>query len=280
MSITSRDCKGKIMLVEDNQNLRSVLKEYFEALRYTVDDFGNGAIAKQEYAPYKYDICILDIIMQGIDGFDLLQEIRQKDQEVPVIFLTARTDKEDRIKAFKLGCDDYITKPFCTEELILRIEAILRRTRRSRKSPSSMVSDSYDAAGGLAARLSGQEGPTLFHIGNYVFDYSCLQLTHPLKTRNLTRKEAELLRLLCENVNKLMPRDVILRQIWGSADYANGRSMDVFLTKLRSYLSLDPVDEKYLNKDPKSKNKYVDGFEPNVEIRNIHGTGFILKVKE
>ena len=106
-----------------------------------------------------------------------------------------------------------------------------------------------------------------------------MQLIHPLKTRSLTRKEAELLRLLCENMNKLMPREVILRQIWGSDDYAAGRSIDVFLTKLRSYLAIEPIDEKYLNKDPKTKAKYVEGYEPDIEIHNVHGTGFIFKVK-
>lgn len=251
------------MLVEDNVNLRSVLKEYFETLKYSVDDFSNGLEASEHFTKGRYDICIFDIIMQGKNGYELLTDIRQQDSDVPVMFLTARTEKEDKIKAFRMGCDDYLTKPFCTEELVLRIEAILRRCHRVKK-PKTVLPPTN----------------AVYKIGNYTFDYGSLQLTHPIKSRTLTRKEAELLRLLCENMNKLMPRDVMLRQIWGSADYANGRSMDVFITKLRAYLNLEPIDEKYLNKDPKSKSKYIDDFEPDIEIKNIHGTGFMLKVKE
>ena len=178
------------------------------------------------------------------------------------MFLTAKNEKEDRIKAFRLGCDDYMTKPFSAEELTLRIEAILRRTKRPKKV-KPVIPHTND----------------IYHFGNFTFDFGSMQLVHPLKTRSLTRKEAELLRLLCENMNKLMPREVILRQIWGSDDYAAGRSMDVFLTKLRSYLAIEPIDEKYLNKDPKTKAKYVEGYEPDIEIHNVHGTGFIFKVK-
>ncbi|SRR5574344_1845303 len=258
-----KEIKGRIMLVEDNQNLRHVLKDYLEALRYDVDDFSDGEAAFQSFAQCKYDICIFDIIMQKKNGYELLAAIREVDEEVPVIFLTARNDKEDKIKAFRMGCDDYITKPFSTEELLLRIEAILRRTKKPKKAKPAL-------------RTTNE----IFSFGNYTFDFNTMQLTHPSQTRSLTRKEAELLRLLCENKNKLLPRDVILRQIWGSDDYAAGRSMDVFLTKLRSYLSLDPIDPKYINKEGGRKRKYVDGYEPPIEISNIHGTGFILKVRE
>lgn len=121
------------MLVEDNQNLRKVLKEYLETLKFNVSDFSDGNAAAESFERHRYDICVFDIVMQGKSGFELLAEIRKVDEQVPVVFLTARTDKEDRIKAFKMGCDDYITKPFVTEELILRIEAILRRTRQHAK---------------------------------------------------------------------------------------------------------------------------------------------------
>ena len=260
--VSSKEYKAKIMLVEDNQTLRSVLKEYFQALKYSVDDFNNGQKAFDNFAKYKYDLCIFDIIMKDMTGYTLLEEIRKIDEDVPVIFLTACTEREEKVKAFKLGCDDYVTKPFFTEELVLRMEAVLRRTKRAKEVKPAM-------------HLSNE----VYKFGNFTFDYASLELSHPIQTRTLTRKEAELLRLLCEQKNKLLPREVILRQIWGTDDYAAGRSMDVFLTKIRSYLSIEPVDDKYLNKDPKSKNKYIEGFEPDVEIRNVHGTGFILKVK-
>lgn len=258
-----RESKGKIMLVEDNQNLRHVLKDYLEALKYNVDDFSDGEAAFQSFEKFRYDICIFDIIMQKKNGYELLAAIRQVDEEVPVVFLTARNDKEDKIKAFRMGCDDYITKPFSTEELLLRIEAILRRTKKTKKV-KPVIKPSNE----------------IYTFGNYKFDFGGMQLEHPEKTRALTRKEAELLRLLCENKNKLLPRDVILRQIWGCDDYAAGRSMDVFLTKLRSYISLDPVDPKFINPDGGRKGRYVEGYEPPVEICNIHGTGFIFRVKE
>lgn len=259
----NKECKAKIMLVEDNQTLRSVLKEYFQALKYSVDDFNNGQKAFDHFAKYKYDLCIFDILMKDMDGYTLLEQIRKIDDEVPVIFLTACTEREEKVKAFKLGCDDYVTKPFFTEELVLRMEAVLRRTKRAKKVKPTLHTSNE-----------------VYKFGNFTFDHASLELSHPLHTRTLTRKEAELLRLLCEQKNKLVPRDVILRQIWGTDDYAASRSMDVFLTKLRSYINIEPVDEKYLNKNPKIKSKYVEGFEPSVEIRNVHGTGFILKVKE
>ena len=260
--MNAKEIKAKIMLVEDNQNLRNVLKDYLETLKFGVDDFSDSTSASNSFAKFKYDICVFDIVMKGKNGYELLQDIRKIDPEVPVMFLTARNEKEDRIKAFKLGCDDYMTKPFSAEELTLRIEAILRRTKRPKKV-KPVIPHTND----------------VYHFGNFTFDFGSMQLIHPLKTRSLTRKEAELLRLLCENMNKLMPREVILRQIWGSDDYAAGRSMDVFLTKLRSYLAIEPIDEKYLNKDPKTKAKYVEGYEPDIEIHNVHGTGFIFKVK-
>lgn len=244
-----KESRGKIMLVEDNQNLRNVLKDYLEAIQFKVDDFSNAADATTAFGQYKYDICIFDILMQGMSGFELLEAIRSKDEEIPIIFLTARDNKDDKIKAFRMGCDDYITKPFSTEELVLRIEAILRRTRHSK-----------------VRKQSTSHTPQTFEFGNFRFETATLKLEHAKETRTLTKKEAELLRLFCENQNKLIPREFILREVWGSDDYATSRSMDVFLAKLRSYLNIDAPTQP--------------GIEPLVEIKNVHGTGFILKVKE
>lgn len=264
MSTNTNGVKARVMLVEDNQNLRSVLKEYFEALRYSVDDFNNGISAATSFSKNKYDICIFDIIMQGKDGYTLLEEIRQIDEDVPVVFLTAKSEKEYKIKAFRLGCDDYITKPFSTEELLLRMEAILRRTKKAKKVKA------------LIPKPTG----SIYKFGRFTFDNGSMQLIHPTLTRSLTRKEAELLRVLCEHKNKLIQREIILRQIWGNEEYTASRSMDVFITKLRAYISIDPEDEKHLNTDPKSKNRYEEGYEPTVEIKNVHGSGFLLKVRE
>ena len=201
-------------------------------------------------------------MMPDKDGFTLMQEIRKVDPDVPVIFLTAKSSKEDKIKGFKLGADDYITKPFSTEELALRIEAILRRTKRSKREDKNLYEE------------------RVYKFGDFVFNYSAMQLIHPTKTRTLTRKEAELLKLLCEHQNKLLPREVILKEIWGDEDYSIGRSMDVFLTKLRSYINIEKVSKEHLNPNGGRRDKYKPGFEPRVEICNVHGTGFILKVRE
>ena len=254
--------KGKIMLVEDSQNLRYVLRDYFEMLDYEVAEYSDGTSACKAFNRGLFDICILDVMMPDKDGFAVLQEIRKLDSEVPVIFLTAKAGKEDRIKGFKLGCDDYMTKPFSTEELALRIEAILRRSRRFKDEKNSLYEE------------------RIYKFGDFEFNYSAMQLIHPKKTRTLTRKEAELLKLLCEHQNKLLPREVILKEIWGDEDYSVGRSMDVFLTKLRSYINIEPVKKEHLNPNGDRHDKYLPGFEPKVEICNVHGTGFILKVRE
>lgn len=254
--------KGKIMLVEDSQNLRYVLRDYFEILDYEVSDYSDGTSASKAFNKGIFDICILDIMMPDKDGYTLLQEIRKIDPDIPVIFLTAKASKEDRIKGFKLGCDDYVSKPFSTEELSLRIEAILRRTRRFKKEEASLLEDK------------------IYKFGDFEFNYSTLQLNHPISNRSLTRKEADLLKLLCDHQNKLLPREIILKEVWGDEDYSIGRSMDVFLTKLRSYINIEPIDKSHLNPNGGRHDKYLPGFEPKVEICNVHGTGFILKVRE
>ncbi|MEG1555649.1 MAG: response regulator transcription factor [Bacteroidales bacterium] len=257
-----KNSKGKIMLVEDSQNLRFVLRDYFEMLDYEVVDFNDGDAASKAFNRGSFDICVLDVMMPDKDGFTLIQEIKRIDSEVPVIFLTAKASKEDKIRGFKLGCDDYIAKPFSTEELALRIEAILRRTRKSTKENKDLYEEK------------------IYKFGDFVFNYSAMQLVHPSKIRTLTRKEAELLKLLCEHQNKLLPREVILKEIWGDEDYSVGRSMDVFLTKLRSYINIEKISQEHINPDGGRRDKYKPGFEPRVEICNVHGTGFILKVRE
>jgi len=185
----------------------------------------------------KFDICILDVMMPLKDGFTMAEEIRQINEHVPIIFLTAKTMKEDKIQGFKIGGDDYITKPFSTEELSLRIEAILKRTRFS---------------------LLEGEKDTVFNIGIFTFDYSNQVLRSPSGEKRLTKKEAEVLRLLCINKNKILRREIALKMIWGEDDYFMGRSMDVYITKLRKFLADDP----------------------GVNITNIHRTGFMLEVSE
>lgn len=254
--------KTKIMLVEDSQNLRSVLKDYFEMMNYEVIDFADGLQAVKEYRVGMSDICLLDIGLPLKDGYEVIGELRKISPNLPIIFLTARDSKEDRIKGFKLGCDDYVTKPFSTEELMLRIEAVLRRCN---KSQSTVF----------------QYKEAIYNIGDFVFNYTAQELQYGENIRVLTRKEAELLRILFEYKNKLLPREILQREIWGESEAALGRSMDVFLTKIRKYLSIDGADTtENLNPAGKRKNKYLPGREPKVELINIHGTGYLLKVRE
>jgi DNA-binding response OmpR family regulator len=231
--------KAKILLVEDDPNLSMVLKDYLEILFYetTLCDDGDEAIAT--FRNSSFDLCILDIMLPKKDGFAIAREIRKVNKDIPIIFLTAKVLKEDRIKGFQIGCDDYITKPFSTEELSLRIEAILRRTKRRTIFP--IIEDSE-----------------VFKIGIYTFDYSNMQLKSPSGDQYLTRKEADLLKLLCLNKNRLVHREIALKSIWGGSDYFTGRSMDVFITRLRKYLKDDPT----------------------IAITNIHGTGFKLEIQE
>lgn len=254
--------KYKIMLVDDSENLRCVLKDYLEMEGYSVVDFNNTDLASKNFNSNLYDLCIIDIMTAGKDGFTLLQDIRKIDGEVPVVILTARASKEERIKGFKLGCDDYVAKPFSLEELELRIRAILRRCKIERTARPNIYEE------------------VVYKLGNFSFNYSALELIHARCTRTLTRKEADLLKLLCDHKNKLLPREIILKEVWGEEDHAVGRSMDVFITKLRSYLQID--DEEFILPKEKGKRKvqYKEGYEPLVEIVNAHGTGFTLKVKE
>ena len=229
--------KANILLVEDDANLGFVLKDYLEMLNYHVDLRKNGVEGFTAFKNKSFDICILDIMMPLKDGFTLASEIREINEDIPIVFLTAKEMKEDRIKGFKAGGDDYITKPFSTEELSLRIEAILRRSRKS-------------------AELNANE--IFYTIGKYTFDFMNQLLTINNVVSKLTKKESELLKLLCDNRDKVLKRETALKKIWGEDDYFMGRSMDVYITKLR----------KYLKDDPK------------ITIINVHGTGFKLEVIE
>ncbi len=230
--------KVRILLVEDDDNLREVLQDYLEMIGYKLSVCEDGYQGLEEFKKNEYDLCILDIMMPHKDGFTLASEIRKINKLVPIIFLTAKSLKEDRIKGFKIGCDDYITKPFSTEELSLRLKAILKRCINIESDSSSKQEKNYN-------------------IGDYTFNVNNMTLSIGDNDRLLTRKESALLALLCKHKEKIVTREFALKKIWGDDDYFIGRSMDVFITKLRKYLSEDP----------------------KISITNIHGTGFRLDIK-
>lgn len=231
--------KCSILLVEDDPNLSSVLVDYLDMLGYPALHCKNGEEGLEEFKKQHFNLCILDVMMPKKDGFALAEDIRKINAEVPIIFLTAKSLKDDRIKGFQVGCDDYITKPFSTEELSLRIKAILKRC-----TPRSL-SDNLSSDG-------------TYKLGIFTFDYVNMLLRSVHGEKHLTRKESALLKLLCEYQNQLLPRDVALNKVWGGADYFIGRSMDVFIAKLRKSL-----------KDDQS-----------IMITNVHGSGFKLTVDE
>ena len=211
--------KHKILLAEDDSNLGVLLCEYLQAKDYSADLAHDGEEAYNMFINDKYDLCIFDVMMPKKDGFTLAKEVRMANVEVPIVFLTARTVKEDILQGFKIGADDYLTKPFSMEELIMRIEAILRRT-----SGESPVLDVYK-------------------LGRFRFDTQKQQLIDGDNIIKLTTKESELLKLLCTNANKVLERQVALKTIWVDDNYFNARSMDVYITKLRKHLKDDPTVE-------------------------------------
>ncbi|RZL14225.1 MAG: response regulator transcription factor [Pedobacter sp.] len=228
----------QILLVEDDPNLGLLLQDYlqlkgkFDVVLCVDGDEGLKAFTKQDF-----DLCILDVMMPKKDGFTLGKEIRKINQDVPIIFATAKAMMEDKASAYDLGGDDYITKPFRIEELLLRINALLKRVQNKDGSESSLAL-------------------TNFEIGDYVFDYTTQLIHFKGQIQKLSTKEAELLKLLCLKKNAVLTREEALLSIWHDDNYFNGRSMDVFLSKLR----------KYLREDPK------------VEILNVHGKGYKLLV--
>jgi two-component system OmpR family response regulator len=212
----------RILLAEDDENLGSLLQEYLQAKSYETHWLTDGEKAYKSFERNKYDICILDIMMPVKDGITLAKEIRMVDPDIPVIFLTAKSMKEDVLEGFSVGADDYMTKPFSMEELIYRIEAILRRTQGN----------------------SQQHKQTEFEIGRYHFDANKQLLTfNDEESVKLTTKESELLKLLCINANGVLERNFALKSIWIDDNYFNARSMDVYITKLRKYLKDDPTVE-------------------------------------
>ena len=211
--------KIRILLAEDDENLGSLLKEYLIAKSYDAEWQVDGDKAYKSFIKDHYDLCVLDVMMPVKDGFTLAKEIRMTNAEIPIIFLTAKSMKEDVIEGFKMGADDYISKPFSMEELLFRIEAILRRTQK-------------DGVGGNQAE---------FNIGKYKFDATKQTLYLDNNAQKLTTKESELLQLLCNNKNIVLERNFALKTIWIDDNYFNARSMDVYIAKLRKYLKDDPA---------------------------------------
>jgi DNA-binding response OmpR family regulator len=228
------ETKAHILLLEDDPNLGLVVQEHLHMNGYEVTLCADGQAGADVVKERKFDLCLVDIMLPKLDGFSFAEQFRNGDPDTPLIFLTARSMKEDKIKGFKIGCDDYITKPFSVEELLLRIEAVLKRSRKA------------------DAPLDQTE----FTIGQYHFDYTRSVLTRKKHHQKLTPKEADLLKLLCQHMNQTLGREQALREIWNNDSYFSGRSMDVFISKLRKYLKDDP----------------------SVEIMGIHGQGFRLVV--
>jgi DNA-binding response OmpR family regulator len=228
--------KTKILVIEDDPNLGYILHESLELQGFNVVRCEDGEAGHSAFLKEKFDLCLIDVMLPKKDGFTLAREIRKVDQHIPIIFLTAKSLKEDRIKGFKIGGDDYITKPFSMEELVLRIQAVLKRS----KNP----------------RIFSQE-QKIFTIGTFHFDHEQQILSYKNMTQKLTHKEAELLKLLCLNLNQILEREIALKQIWDDDSFFAARSMDVYITKLRKYLSGDD----------------------RIEIINVHGKGFKMIVK-
>jgi DNA-binding response OmpR family regulator len=227
--------KASILLVEDDQNLGFVIQDALKREGYGVHLCRDGKEGLRQFNEHPYDLCVLDVMLPQKDGFSLAEDIRLTNAQVPIVFLTAKSQTEDRIAGFKAGGDDYLTKPFSHEELILRIEAILRRTGGRSEDPRSR---------------------DRFEVGEYTFDHRNLLLGHPTEERKLTKKEADVLRLLCMHKDQVLPRELVLNMVWGDDTYFLGRSLDVFISRLRKYLKLDPT----------------------VQIVNVHGVGFKLHI--
>jgi DNA-binding response OmpR family regulator len=226
--------KPSIFLVEDDLSFGAVLKSYLEISDFDVVWVDDGEHAVSQFKKADFNICILDVMLPHVDGFTIAAEIRKLNAEVPILFLTAKNMREDVLKGYRIGADDYITKPFDTEVLILKLKAILKRHSGSQAKESDF-----------------------YQIGNYLFDYKLRTIIHDEVKQKLSPKEAELLKMLCDNLNELLPREIALKKIWGDDGYFTARSMDVYLTKIRKLFSDDPA----------------------VEIRNIHGSGFMLEIK-
>lgn len=224
---------AKILYVEDDETLNFITRDHLEMQGYDVRQCSDGATALEMFKGEEFDICVLDVMLPEMDGFTLAGEIRKRNNEVPIIFLTAKSMKEDRIEGLKIGADDYVTKPFSMEELLLRIEVFLRRSK-----------------------IAHPDNEHKYQIGSYAFDYSNLDLSKDGVSASLTQREADLLRYFAKAPNQVLKRSDILLGVWGEDDYFLGRSLDVFVSRLRKYLRDDQ----------------------SVKIENIHGVGFKLKI--
>ena len=224
--------KAHILLVEDDNSLGYILREYLTMHEFQVTWAKDGELGLEAFENEKFDLCILDVMMPKMDGFTLAENLRGRNSSIPIIFLTAKALKVDKLKGFKIGADDYIVKPVDEEELIARINAIIKRSV-----------------------ATSQPEPERFTIGKYEFDFSNQALYLGTQKQTITTKEAEVLKQLCLHKGQIMDREQTLKSLWGHSDYFNRRSMDVFISKLRKYLSGDE----------------------NIKITNIHGKGFVLE---
>lgn len=222
----------KILLAEDDLNLGILLVDYLETEGFEVKLCKDGALALKAFQGNQFDLCLLDVMMPQLDGFSLAKSIRSTNKKIPLIFITAKSLKEDKLKGYGLGADDYITKPFDEEELLWKIKAVIRRVPES-KSKNEIIS-----------------------LGNYTFDFANQSLTIDGKVKRITEKESDILNYLLAHRNNVIKREDLLKDLWGENDYFLGRSMDVFITKIRKYLKEDPT----------------------VSIENIFGVGFIFNV--
>jgi len=228
--------RTKILLVEDDTSLGFLLVEYLESNGFDVKLYRDGDSGLKGYKAGSFDFCILDIMLPGIDGFSLAKRIRAENKSIPIIFLTARSMKQDKMKGFDIGVDDYITKPFDEDELLCRINAIITR---------------YNI------QPHDEQTNEIYQFGLFTFDYQNLLLKTDHISKRLTQKESEVLRILCKKPNEIITRETIMVSVWGNNDYFIGRSLDVFIAKLRKYLIEDPA----------------------VSIDNVPKVGYILKTE-
>lgn len=225
----------KILLAEDDLDFGSILQQYLQLHNFKVTWAKNGVEAFEIFQKNDFEICVFDVMMPKLDGFSLAEKVIALEPEMPFIFLTARSQKEDKIKGLKLGADDYIVKPFEADELILRLQNIIKRSQK--------------------ITIKSQE--SIMKIGGYDFDTNALQLTHLQKTQRVTEKEALLIQFLYQHKNQLVKREQILNAVWGSDDFFSGRSMDVFISRLRKYFVEDS----------------------SIKIESIRGVGLEFKIK-
>jgi DNA-binding response OmpR family regulator len=226
--------KPRILLAEDDMNLGMLLVDYLENEGFEVKLCKDGEVALKAFKSTPFDLCLLDVMMPKMDGFALAEEIRAADKKIPVLFITAKSLKEDKLKGYDLGADDYITKPFDEEELLWKIKAVIRRI------PDNKRTGKVDVVS----------------LGKYTFDFTNQSLVFGNKTRRVTERESDILHYLSEHRNHVIKRDEMLTALWGENDYFLGRSLDVFITKIRKYL----------------------GEDPGLSIENVFGVGFIFNV--